>query len=217
MKKILSTTLAALLVLLALPLVGCAKIDTTGLFEEAPALIERSALVNAIFYGDGIPYDESGEPLGVFYPADEGWLAAHNLKTTEDLRTLTASVFSQPYAEIILSSGIAGFPSDVGYVYPRYASSQPENLRDENETILVSTNNEFLLNPIGKSTYDYDTLTLVARERAYAVLSLSVTTTTLLPEDERVPGEDNTVTTTVTMEIKFVKEGNAWKIDSPTY
>lgn len=217
MKKLLSLALSLFLLFAALPLVGCAKLDTTGLLDAAPALIEKSALVNRIFYGEGIPYDKDGTPLGVFYPADREWLEAHGLKTTADLRALTASVFSQAYTDIILSSGIAGFPSDVGYVYPRYASSQAENLRDENETILVSTNNEFLLNPIGKSTYDYETITLVATERTYAVLSLSVTTTTLLPEDERVEGEDNTVTATVTMQIKFVRENGEWRIDSPTY
>jgi hypothetical protein len=163
-------------------------------------------------------YDENGTPQGVFYPADTEWLSSHGLKTTADLKALTESVFSQEYAAIILSSGISGFPaSDVGYVYPRYASSQAENLRDENETILVSTNNEFLTNPIGKSTYDYASLALVATTRTYAVLALSVTTTTLLPADERVEGEDNTFTTTVTMEIKFVNEGGEWRIDSPTY
>ncbi len=218
MKKTLSLILAVLCLFAALPLVGCAKIDTTGLLDAAPALIERSAFVNAIFFGEGIPYDEDGEAQGNFYPADAAWLAEHDLKTTADLAALCESVFSQEYAAIILGSGISGFPAGGGaYVYPRYASSQPENLRDEKETILVSTNNEFLINPIGKSTYAYETLTLVATERHYAVLSLSVTTTSLLPADERVEGEDNTVTTTVTMEIKFVREGGEWRIDSPTY
>lgn len=217
MKQSLSLALAFLCLFCALPLAGCAKIDTTGLLDEAPALIEKSALVNEIFFGDGIPYDENGTPQGNFYPADPAYLAEHNLKTTSDLRALTESVFSQEYAAIILGSGIAGFPADVGYVYPRYASSQAENLRDENETILVSSTSEFLLNPIGKSTYHYETLTLVATTRHYALLSLSVTTVSLLPADERVEGQDNTVTATVTMEIKFVKEGGAWRIDSPTY
>lgn len=217
MKKLLSLALVVVCLLTVLPLFGCAKIDTTGLIEAAPALIEKSALVNAIFYGEGIPYDAQAAPQGNFYPADKAWLSSHDIKTTSDLATLCESVFSQEYADIILGSGIAGFPADVGYIYPRYASSQPENLRDENETILVSSTSEFLLNPIGKSTYDYTTLTLIARERHYAVLALSVTTTTLLPADERVEGEDNTVTTTVTMEIKFVMEGGGWRIDSPTY
>ena len=217
MKKLLSLTLALVCLFAAIPLAGCAKIDTTGLLGEAPALIEKSALVNEIFFGDGIPYDENGTPQGNFYPADPAYLAEHSLKTTSDLRTLTESVFSQEYAAIILGSGIAGFPADVGYVYPRYASSQAENLRDENETILVSSTSEFLLNPIGKSTYHYETLELVATTRHYALLSLSVTTVSLLPADERVEGQDNTVTATVTMEIKFVKENGAWRIDSPTY
>lgn len=218
MKKILSLTLALCCLFAALPLVGCAKIDTTDLLDAAPALIEASALVNTIFYGEGIPYDENGTPQGSFYPADAAWLEAHDLKTTADLSALTKSVFSQEYAAIILSSGISGFSAgDGGYVYPRYSSNQAENLRDEDETILVSTTSEFLTNPIGKSTYHYDTLTLVATKRHYAVLSLSVTTTTLLPSDERVEGEENTTTTTVTMEIKFVKEGGEWRIDSPTY
>ena len=142
MKKLLSLALSLVCLLTALPLAGCAKIDTTGLMEAAPALIEKSALVNEIFFGEGIPYDEGGTPQGNFYPADTAWLEAHDIKTTSDLRALAESVFTLEYADIILGSGIAGFPAGGGdYIYPRYASSQPENLRDENETILVSSTN----------------------------------------------------------------------------
>lgn len=218
MKKLLSFALALALLCLPFSFAGCAPIDTTGLLEAAPDLIARSALLNEIFFGEGIPFNEEGEAQGVFYPADKTWLAEHGIKTVSDLAEMTKGVFSQAYAALILGSGVSGFPADGGaYIYPRYASSQPENLRDENETILVSSTNEFLRDPVGRSTYDYNTLKIVGTERSYAVLSLSVTTVSLLPHDERVEGADNTVTETVTMEIKFVYEGGAWRIDSPTY
>lgn len=218
MKRFFSFALALALLCLSLSFVGCAPIDTTGLLEAAPELIARSALLNEIFFGEGIPYDEAGEEQGVFYPADEAYLSEHGIKTVSDLVTMTKAVFSEAYAALILGSGVSGFPVDGGaYVYPRYASSQPENLRDENETILVSSTSEFLLNPVGRSSYDYSTLKISAAERKYAVLSLSVTTVSLLPHDERVEGADNTVTETLVMEIKFVRENGAWRIDSPTY
>lgn len=218
MKKILSIALSLVCLFCALPLVGCAKLDTTGLAEAAPDLIARSAFLNEIFFGEGIPYDESGEAQGVYYPVDPAWVAETDIHTTTELAAMTEEVFSQAYAALILGSGISGFPVSGGsYIYPRYASSQAENLRDENETILVSSTSEFLINPIGKSTYDYATLRIAAVERDYAMVTLSVTTVSLIPHDERVEGADNTVTTTETVEIKFVKEGGAWRIDSPTY
>ncbi|MBQ8859294.1 MAG: hypothetical protein IJ012_05835, partial [Clostridia bacterium] len=102
MKKTLSLLLSVLLLCSALSFAGCAKLDTTGLAEAAPDLIERSVLFNEIYFGDGIPYNENDTPaLGAFYYADPDYLAEHGFSTVEQLKTLTEEVFSEEYSATI--------------------------------------------------------------------------------------------------------------------
>ena len=214
MKKIHSFLLLSLLLLsLALSLSSCAKLDTTGLLDAAPDLIARSAKLNEIYYGEGIPYDENTTPIGKYYEADKAYLAEAGFSTVTQLKEQTASVFSEEYSNILFSTNLAGFAVDgSGYTYARYASSQAEALRDEKETILVyvgeGNQNPYLL---GDSTYDYTTLSIAKVGRDYAELTLSVYT--VYPVCEIYP---EGYETTVTMTVRFVYE-NGWRIDSPTY
>lgn len=210
MKKIVSFCLALLLFTLPLFSAGCA-LNTEGLLEAAPALIEKSAFYNEIYFGRGIPYDSLATPMGVYYPAQRAYLTQHGIETVEKLKAATALVFSAGYCQTIFQGAFSGFAAEgvVGAVYARYSSSQAANDRDENETILVSTTDWHLQNPIGRSTYDYSTLRLGEVGGSYAYVYLTVTT--VFGEDTDSPS-----TSEEEMRIKFVYE-NGWRIDSPTY
>ncbi len=213
MKKTVALLLLAALCLCFLP--GCASLDTTGLLEAAPGLIERAAALNEIYYGAGIPYDEGGTPIGNYYPADRDYLRAQGFSTIDELKEKTETVFSADYCQAIYSSTLSGFAAEgSGYIYARYSSSQPkdEDLRDENETILVSSTAENKLAHILSIDYDYSSLHLGEGGRDYATVLLSVTTQ--LAADEDHPTGPYTVTEE--MAIKFVYE-NGWRIDSATY
>ncbi len=225
MKKMLALSLSAAMLLgLALALgscAGCFPMDTTGLLEAAPALIERSALLNEIYFGEGIPFDRSVTDYGAYYPAELDYLEEHGFGTVAELRALTAEVFSADYTELIAKTTLGGFAADgtTDYIYARYSSSQAENLRDENETILVHGESHYLTYPIGKSTYHYETVRLGAVGRSYAYVVLSVTTVTkeIPPAGEPAPETPTYTTATSDMEIRFIKEGDSWRIDGPTY
>lgn len=214
MKKIHSLFLLTLLILsLALSLSSCAKLDTTGLLDAAPDLIAHSAKLNEIYYGEGIPYNEETTPIGNYYEADKDYLREAGFSTVTQLKKLTTDIFSEEYSDILFSTNLSGFAVDgSGYTYARYASSQAEALRDENETILVYVG-EGIQNPylLGKSTYDYSTLSMGKVGRDYAELTLSVHT--VYPVCEIYPDGHET---TVTMTVRFVYE-DGWRIDSPTY
>lgn len=214
MKKTLSVLLlGALLVASVLSLSSCAKLDTTGLLEAAPDLITRSAALNEIYYGDGIPYDKDSTPVGSYYEADRDYLREAGFTTVDGLKAKTAAVFSAAYSEIIFKANLTGFAVEgSGYTYARYTSSQPEALRDEKETILVYVG-EGVQNPydIGKCTYDYATMEIGEVGRDYAELTLSVHTV-FPPSEENPDGYEETAP----MTVRFVFE-DGWRIDSPTY
>ena len=153
MRKIFAILL--LLAMLVPMTLSCATLDTTGLLEAAPALIERAAMLNEVFYGEGIPFDRSVTDYGSYYPAEREFLEENGFSTVAELRAVTAEVFSAEYAALIAATSLSGFTAEgtTDYIYARYASSQAENLRDERETILVYGNSPYLTHPIGRSTY----------------------------------------------------------------
>ena len=210
MKKFVALFLA---LLLALPLLSsCARLNTDGLLTAAPDLIRRSAFFNDIYYGAGIPYNSLAEPaIGVYYYADPDFLSKHGFSTVDELKAMTQEVFSSAYCEDIFQYAFSGFAAEGGYVYARYSSSQAVNLRDEEETILVSSTQEGMLNQVGSTAYHYDTLRIAEVGGDYAKVAITVTVT-YLPDEEHPDGytqEDELL-------IRFVYQ-DGWRIDSATY
>lgn len=210
MKK--SVLLLLALLLAALPLAGCAKIDTTGLLDAAPALLARAAFFNEIYFGEGIPVNPAGASVGGYIVADPSYLDEHGFHTIDELKAKTEEVFSPGYCASIYPAAFAGFAAEGGYIYARYSSSQAEALRDENETILVSVNTAGLLTNVGKTTYDYDSVRLIGTGRDYATVGVMATTVYYPTEDEPLGRTEETE-----LEIRFVRVDGAWRIDSPTY
>ena len=127
MKRVIPVLLLLCLLLCCLP--SCAM-RTDGLIEAAYDLIPRSHYFNDIYYGNGIPYDENGTPVGNYYPARADYLAEHGFSTITELKAETEKVFSADYARAIYASAFSGFYGEGGgYIYARYSSSQAENLR----------------------------------------------------------------------------------------
>ena len=210
MKKALYVLLLLALCLGMLP--GCARLNTEGLLEAAPSLIERAAAMNEIFYGAGIPYNKQAEPIGNYYPADENYLREQGFATIAELKAKAERIFSLDYCSAIYASTLSGFAAEgSGYIYARYSSSQPENLRDENETILVSSTAENKLAHRKSITYDYDGVRLGEIGRDYAMVINP--TVTVFYADADHPAD---YTVEEDMAIKFVYE-DGWRIDSATY
>ena len=210
MKK--SVLLLLALLLAALPLAGCARIDTAGLLDAAPALLARAAFFNEIYFGEGIPINPSGASVGGYVVADQRYLDEHGFHTIDELKAKTEEVFSPGYCAAIYPAAFAGFAAEGGYIYARYSSSQAAALRDENETILVSVNNTGLLTKVGKTTYDYDSVRLIGTGRDYATVGVMATTDYYPTADEPLGRTEETE-----LEIRFVRVDGAWRIDSPTY
>ena len=199
MKKILSLFLA---VLLLFSLISCTKeknrsYDKSEVEAAARDLIERSEILNEIFWGDGISYiEDDNYRNGQYYPADPLYLKRIDVESITDLIALTGSVFSLDYTESICESTMASSVGNYGMaVYVRYYQGE--------DHIMVYTACKPLLTD--KVEYDLSSVTATGSkgERVYVNLSVNVT------RDD----------TSQTREIKvaLIEEENGWRIDSPTY
>ncbi len=202
-----------LLLALLLVLPGCAApLDTTGLLEAAPDLIEQSLFLNEVYYGAGIPYDATAAPaIGNYYYADAVYLATHGIPTVAALQQKTGEVFSSAYTALLADTVLSGFSAGSdAYSYARYASSAVQGQEDENETILVraEASSTFSLATV---TYDPATLSLGEVTHLYATVLIQRQTTYPPTEEGEAPR-----TETEQAAIRFVYE-DGWRIDSPTY
>ena len=219
MKRILTLTLTVVLILSLLAVFGgCGSAPTENLLEEAKTLIERSAVFNEIYYGDGIPYLLlEGPAIGNYYYADPNFLEEHGFKTIGELKEKTAEVFSQGYCEELYTLGFSGFTSANGFVNARYSSNQAENLRDENEKLLVYNGIEPTVK--GTATSDFSDICITEQGDFYAYVALTATVSyPATPEKEAYQETYN-------VEIRLVYErvtgcngyDIGWRIDTPTY
>ena len=121
MKKILALSLTVILLFSMLTVFsGCASAPTENLLAEAKALIERSAVFNEIYYGEGIPYQVlEGPAIGNYYYADPNFLEEHGFSTIEELKEKTAEVFTIGYCEELYVLGFSGFSSANGFINAR--------------------------------------------------------------------------------------------------
>ena len=99
MKKIISF---CLLLAVCLSLFSCEinrEYDEGEVALAAAEIIPKTALLNEIYWGDGIPYVENlNTAVGYYYEASPTFLIENGIETIEDLKEMTRAVFSESYS-----------------------------------------------------------------------------------------------------------------------
>jgi hypothetical protein len=170
--------------------------------SEAKRLIKLSAILNEIYYGVGMRYEEEGG-LGAYKHADKEWLATVGITTVEDLKEKTKLVFSEKYSETIFKTVLSPITEDDGTIlqYARYY--QETGKKGEPLSIMVFTGYDYFL----KNSVEYgDNVTVVEVEGQIVRVSIPIT---LTKED----GEKKSSTLTVDM----IEEAAGWRLASATY
>ena len=199
MKRTVSLILAAVILLL---FVSCGGEKNREYNEEevkaaAEVLILKSAKLNDIFWGAGIPYEEDDNyKNGLYYPADFTYL--HNLgaQTVDDILKLTAQVFTKGYTVSIYSSTFSSQTGDYGMAgYTRYYQGT--------ECIMVYS----AYKPLLTDNVEYIT------EELEVIGSKGQVVTVKLPIKVTRGGEVQQSQ----IEVNLIEEDEGWRIDSPTY
>lgn len=195
MKKLLSATLAAIILIAAATLGGCgaSPLSEEELRSTAQALIDASAAINEIYFGEGIPcdvpedYTPGARPL-YFAATDDTY------PHVEDIKAATSAVYSQEYCGYLFSVAFEGFDTDAGTVYARYIDNEAGVL-----TVRGDLKDEAL--PLGR-VYKYDTI----KEVSHTDSSVTFTVDTVGADGKEL-----------SVKLTLVSEKNGWRLNTPTY
>ena len=204
MKKLISLLI---LLILALSFTACGEIeyDEARVKADAERLIKESAVLNEIYWGEGIGYIEDIEfSSGYYYIADDLSLKKYGIETIEDLKTLTLKTLSAGYSQSVFEGSLVGVSDEGGIrVFARYYQKySAADLKTPEHIMVYSKYEPFLKDGV---EYLYDTLKVLYSdsERIYVEIEALVT------REEK--------TQTRTIKIGLVEENGEYKIDTPTY
>ena len=197
MKKIISLIFLAALIFTLSSCEKNRKYDEEELFREAETLVEKSKILNEIYWGEGISYiDDDSLANGYYYMADPASLYKYGFDTIDELKSLTKEVFTKEYSESIFKTALSAIndATSIGG-YTRYFQDF-ECIRVYKKATVFLTD---------KVEYDYGTLKVkkVKGEK----ITVSVKATVIRDE----------MSQTRECEIVLIEEENGFRIDTPTY
>ncbi len=187
-----------LLILLALTLGLCAC-NNSGMSDEelaqtAGALIEASHEINTIFYGEGLPVDESTSVI-----EDEDAAAVGNYcrvtdespyQSTDEIKAAAEQVFTNEYLNEIYESAFEG--NDI--LRPRYGTDSQGHLTRDITIGTLKQTDEWT---------EWDLSSIKIKKASAGAVVFSITGTYRGETEEEV--------------MQMVKTSGGWRLDSPTY
>lgn len=190
MKKI--KLILPLILILALTSCNNSRFTDSELKETALGLIEKSAEINEIFFGEGLPVDESTSQV-----KDEDATIGNYCRVTSDcpyqtvdeLKAAAESVFSEEYLEQIYENAFAGADG----IRPRYGSDSEGKLTRDITSAKKQTDEW--------TEWKGDTVELKSASSSRAVFSIE--------------GTFRDRTEREVMQMVYTEQG--WRLDSPTY
>ena len=183
--------------------VGCDRSYDEGEVRAAAVdLLEKSKLVNEIFYGEGIEYDESSTvTVGNYYPASEEYLSAIGISGEAGLKELTKGVYTDGLCEIIFSTKFSSvWDDDRNVALRRYFDKTVGG-----KTYLM-VNSAATVNFDNEIEYLYETLTVLGADGEYINIELDVLLTNRVGE-----------TRTATVEFTLLEENDGFRLDTLSF
>ena len=204
MMKKLGAFILVISLLLTL-LVGCDRdYDEDEVKSAATELLEKSILVNEIFYGEGIPYNKSSYLTnGIYSPAKASYLSSIGVSSTEDIKSLAREVYTEGLCEIIFETKFSSIKDSEGNikVYRRYYDYTSDGVsyimaNTEKNAVIYDNDVEYL----------YETLTVLGADGEYINIEVDVLLTNPVGQKR-----------TATVELKLLEEDNGFRLDTWSY
>ena len=204
-KKIISLTLAVLMLFSTLTLTSCNRsFDEEEVLAAANELLKQAEILNVVYYGSGIRYVDTDEEMGYYRRADLLHLEELGFSTIDELKAMTEKTFSDKYSQMIYKTILSSLTDDTSVVtLARYHQVYDEKTGEPTHIMVYS---KFSLMMKGSLEYDYDTLRVVGSKKDKVNLLIDATVT-------NTEGKSQKTTVTVTL----VEDENGWRIDAPVY
>ncbi len=179
--------------------------DETELKEASCDLIEKSKLLNQVYWGTGIEYikDESTSN-GSYYEANYLHLEKLGFSTIEELKELTRGVFSKAYSEDIFKTSLSSVSYDTGIAgLARYYQKYKDLEMTEPDTIMVYSEARVLL--VDDVIYDYNSITVEGSKGQIVYVTLNAQVTR---------GDKSQIRK---VKVGLIEEENGWRLNDATY
>ncbi len=199
MKRIAALLLAALMIL-TLASCGGSGMNEEEIRDLYRDLLEKSYILNDVYYGDGLPFVNDPETMASlagassrfsYMPVDK----SAPYQSEAAIREATEAVFSKTLCRHLFTLAFEGMSTEdeKTVVFARYIE------QDEILTVRIDLAEEAL--PLGR-TYDFDSMQIEMENGTRITASF----------DTKMDGENS-----VRVKITLVKEEKGWRLDSPTY
>ncbi|MBQ1260448.1 MAG: hypothetical protein IIX96_00360 [Clostridia bacterium] len=193
--KLLALLLALLCI--SMSLVGCSENITVDEIKEAlPSLVEKSKILNEIYFGEGFKIDGSISDVkanGGYFYCDCTELELYSISEIKDF---TEQIFTKEYAAVLYEAAFEGVTTDTSVEPPRYIEGEQGLMQRAADTIYSLPKREFDYNSVRVKKRSGNTVTFF--------ISTSV---------------DGVMSDTLTLIlVREGSEGNySYRLDSPTY
>ncbi len=174
---------------------GGRRIGKSEIAAVLPELVEKSQVLNEIYFGDGFPPDGSAAlPENGYYYVDSEYYGFYSI---EQIKEATEAVFTPEYSYILYASAFDGLTSGDSVTPPRYTEGELGLMQSVHSTVYN----------LAERTFDYETLKLKKANRSRATVSVKTT-----------DGDGNTATIEMIVVRTADESGNhSYRLDSPTY
>ncbi len=211
MKKTLSAlSIAVLLISVLLPSCSGEKHTADEMREIAEPLIEKSAELNVIYFGEGLPLTVDAAEAEAFYSSfdtDVESISYHPVdkscgyESIDDIKNATLEVFTEDYSDYLFTLAFTGISDTVndGVGDKTETSSYARYLEQSGMlTARIDLASEALT--LGR-VYHMDELEIVREKDDYVLVSIPT----------ELDGKECDV------ELKLVLTDDGWRLDTPTY
>ena len=206
MKKLISVFLA---LALTLSLFSCAEkdreYDEGEVIAAAKELIEKSKLLNYVFWGEGIGYiEDENTANGYYYEADYVSISNLGFRTIDELKELTLAAFSTAFAENVFETTLSSVGDDDGiYSLARYYQKYKDDEMKVPDTIMVYSRAIVLLTD--EVEYDYNSIVVEGSKKEIVFITIKATVSRDGKSQER------------SLRIGLIEEENGWRLNDATY
>ena len=202
--------IVALLLLLSTVLsfvTACRDADSNRSYDEQAVLsatadlVQKSDLINRIFWGTGIPVSdaEGAKKTGKYVEADAAFLSENGFLTIEDLKKMTTKVYDSEFCQLIFDTKLSAVSDDsVGVV------SSVRYYQETGDVIMVDTQAVVYF----EKPVVYHTDTLAVKEVKGEIIYLTLDVTVLDESDAPVIQQ---------LTVAIIEEDDGFRLVNPTY
>ncbi len=221
-RRILSAVLAAVVFAGMVSLYSCGGMEEDEIRPILSDLIDKSAELNEIYFGKGLPLSDSAEKFQELYDTFDVDVAQINYhpvsddcgySTIDEIKAATLEVFTPEYSEYLFERAFSGISDTLGSEDGDVKQVAGYAMYLEQDGILTARMDLAEDDILDRSrSYDVDRMEIVRQKDDYVIVKVPV-----VYSDESGGAGESGSPAIEAVEMKLVNTADGWRLDTPTY